>query len=503
MLETAPPINYNRSLLKPNYHRLGTGGSTNPFIDVPDSIYALSRLSILVFLCFLVWFGYSTKEVAPNLHLRIAACVLYTLVTTAPLWIRFKGIGLVHPLYLLAAKDFLREVVPNIRIWAQGIEFHSAMSGMSPAKISFLQVELMLLGSFAGLATFAGYFATRGIKWSFIRFRDKQSLTLTAGIFAWLISCASLYLLIDLSGGLEEHLKNISVGDQHRIYVKDIRFGSIYTVLAGIFMVAPALWLLAGKRSPLPNPLFWIISISGIAGSYLAQGRRTPVVQSTIILLACWILRTRQIAIGRMLMIGLLAFLSVGILGEFRRSNWTKSRSVNFEAFTEANINQAFTKSFGELEGQRSGGPTMIIIAKVPEQVPYLLGRNYFNYINRFIPRMIWRDKPQGIGIECARVFYHRTNSGGVPAGEIGEAYWSGGIIGVAIAFFIWGIILKCIGNFFVKFRFSAFASLVYLITLTKLGPSENGFRAWLYMIGPALLILGSMGIFSFNFKRR
>ena len=151
----------------------------------------------------------------------------------------------------------------------------------------------------------------------------------------------------------------------------------------------------------------------------------------------------------------------MGILGDFRRSNWTRGSQVNFSAFTETDIASAFESSLNEIEGRKLASPLYPIVARVPSEVPFKYGTNYVAYFNRFIPRRLWPDKPRGIGLECAEVFYGRSNSGGVPPGRLGEAYWSGGFVGVAIVFFVWGHLLKSFGNFFVRFRGSTIATLL------------------------------------------
>ena len=239
-----------------------------------------------------------------------------------------------------------------------------------------------------------------------------------------------------------------------------------------------------------------------MAAGYLVSGRRTGAITNIIALVACWIVRRRSLAVGRVVLIGLLAFLFIGMIGEFRRANRRLGKPVNFDAVTEASFTDAVTQSWVEIESRRESGAIYPIIAKVPDKVRYRYASIYLSYFNRFSPRLIWPNKPRGVGIECAYVFFGRRNSGGIPPGGIGEAYWSAGMVGVTVVYLFWGLILRCIGNFFVRFRGSSVATLLYLATLTKLGPSEPQFRAWLHLIVPALLILGCAGIVRIKFKK-
>jgi hypothetical protein len=135
-----------------------------------------------------------------------------------------------------------------------------------------------------------------------------------------------------------------------------------------------------------------------------------------------------------------------------------------------------------------------LILENVPDNVPFLYGVNYLNYVNRFIPRQIWKNKPRGLATQCAETFYGRVDAGAIPMGAVGEAYWSGGIIAVSIVFFLWGRLLASVGMFFVRFRHSAFACLLYFVTLTQLEPSEQGFAQWIYVVAPACIVLLLVG---------
>lgn len=475
--------------------------NANPFIEVTDSIYMLARLSIFLYLIAAVFIGITSRDAAPNQGLRLLTLTISTLVTTLPLWFRIKGMGLLHPLYLLSALSFLKASLPGLAYSAIGLKFHGALPGASPNQISMLQIQVVALGAVSTVFMYLGYAATRGNRWTFIKFNQQDQRLILGSIAALIVGAVSLWLLMDLSGGFFEHLKNISRGQKARVWVKDGKYASIYGNLVLLVLVAPALWILMKKRS-LYNPLLWLLCFNAVASGYLISGRRTAALTNVIALVACWVVRRRSLAVGRMVLIGLLVFLFVGLVGEFRRSNWHTSH-INYDALTESSFQQALARSWEEIESRRVGGAIYAIVSQVPKKHPYRYATIYLSYFNRFIPRLIWPNKPRGVGIECAYVFFGRVDSGGIPPGGLGEAYWSGGIFGIAIVFFIWGVLLRCIGNFYAKFHTSSVAVLLYLATLTKLGPSEPQFRAWLYLVVPAVAMLTLAGIVRFNSGRK
>jgi len=189
-------------LLKGSQNRLGGADNSNPFVEVPSSIYVLPRLSIAIYIGFLIYFALSARDAAPNLHFRLPAVILGVLVATAPLWLPFKGIGVLHPLYLLAALSFVRVALTKIRVSAIGLDFHGALPSYSPDTIYMLQVWIIMIGSLATLCTFAGFYSSRGnsariqnerlTKMKFSPCRNDRSIPskVQHPIFAWPFDCA-------------------------------------------------------------------------------------------------------------------------------------------------------------------------------------------------------------------------------------------------------------------------------------------------------------------------
>lgn len=483
-----------RTALQP---RVSSGKTTNPYVDISKRLSHAAMFVVAAYLIMLFLFAATSDQPAPLIGVRMLVVSLYVVVSTSPMWMRWQGIGLFHPLYMLAVYGFLKNTLPNAKSLADGVAYHPALRGMSATDISELHIQVMLLKTLSWICIFVGFRAVRGVKWKVIGFRDHNRLLALGAAVSFLIGCIALYFLIGLSGGFSEHLKNITRGHSNKVWVGDAELASIYAILAKLTIVAPAVWILVGKR-PFYNPGLWALIIVAVMTGFLINGRRSGLLVAVVVLVACWVWKRRSIALGRLALIGIVMFATVGMLGEFRRSNWSGGE-VNFESLQTTDIEATFYKSFEELESRREGGAIYPIVALVPKEVPFLLGKNYFNYINRFIPRVIWKNKPRGVGIDCARIFYHRPNAGGIPPGQLGEAYWSGGLVGVILVFCLWGALLKSIGNFFVRFNDSPTACMLYLATIGTLGPSEPEFRAWLYLAAPIIIVLTVVGVIRFS----
>lgn len=471
----------------------------NPFVEVSDSVLLLARIVIATTLVYGWGIGLFGEGAAPNKILRLFCFTFYLGVQTLPLWWKLPKMGILHPLFLISAYSFMKDMIPSLSLSVLGLSFHPFMPSVGPSGLSIIHIQVMLLYATSLIFTYLGYYSSVGIKWKFIRFRGDRSVLVGTGIICFIVGLTAFYLLTELSGGFYLHLKNIARGSTAKLWVQDATNASTYVTLCRLLTIPPALWMLAGKKNPVVSPGFWLTAITALSVGYLTAGRRSGMIGVVVILVACWILRSKKVAIGRLGVIWTLLFLSIGILGEYRRTNWDGSSRVNTEAFSDTTLTDAFKKSMGELQGRKSNAPIYLIVDRVPYQVPYLYGSNYLAWASRFIPRRFWPEKPVGYATQCAEVFYGRYNSGAIPMGAVGEAFWSGGWFIIPIVFLIWGRCLRSIGNFFLRFRHSAFACLLYFLTITRLQPDELGFGGWVYMVIPTCAILMLMGEIKFG----
>jgi hypothetical protein len=457
------------------------------FIRVPVSLTNLLRMYLLVFIGGFGCLTLLSTDAAPYTAERFTLSTVYILVATLPLWFGDQRIGLLHPLFVTSAMSLVRGITPNFTIFSLGFSKHVALPDLPADTISSIHLQVLTLQTLAVMCVYIGYACSRGNSWRAISFTEKKSLAYLAGGLTFSASIIATYLLVDLSGGIESHIKNITRGNSSKIWARDPEFASVYMSLVSLGVVAPTLIIIYKKRFHL-NPIFWITAIAAIATGFLANGRRSGILLPILVMGSSWIMQRRSVPIIHTAAIVVGIFFSVGLIGEFRRSNWSDG-DVNYDAFANFDISRGLSLSLEEMQSRRQSSPIYAIVALVPSKVDYTPS-NYASYLYRFVPRLLWKDKPRGVGISCAEVFYGKYGSGGIPPGALGEAYWAGGLLGVVVVFTLWGSVLKSLSTFYLSFRRFWPASLIYLATVTILGPSEPQFRAWLFLILPTILAM-------------
>jgi|GEM_PF-4815494 len=463
------------------------------FVEVPRFARLIARSMVILYFVVLVLLAMLSDGMPLLTAGRVAAVGLMLILSCWPLLFSMPGVGFLHPLYFLSAYGFVKGTLLDLPGYAFGLETHPALPTLRPFEIGKLQIEAILLDALAWLMIYAGFRIAKGFSWRSLQFHEKPQLEFWGAVLAYILGMLSFVLLVQVSGGFEQHLKNIARGMDAKVFVGNPQFASTYAFLVTLTMIAPALLLLK-KRDAARRPLFWLLALSSSVLLLLVNGRRSAILRPTLLFLTCWVHRNGRLPIFSMVVIAIVLLLSIGVVGEYRRSNWSSpSNRVNFDAVTDLNLEQAFQLSLGEIQTRREGGPIYPIIYRVPSEIPFLYGMNYFDYIKRFTPRILWPTKPRGIGVDCARTFYGVTYA--IPPGPLGEAYWSGGPLGVAIVFFLWGMLLKSLFKFFLRFHQSSIACLLYLMTLAMLTPDETGFRSWSFLFVPTVSLLFATGM--------
>ena len=242
----------------------------NPFVEISESIQLLARLAIFITIAFAWWVGLSDRDSTPYPTARLVMFTVYTAIQTLPLWYRLPGVGLLHPLYIISAYILLKGTIPSLSQTAIGYRNIPGLPTMSSQGVAILHMKVVGLYFLAQIFTYFGFFTGRGIRWNFIEFRNKQNVVTYFMIASLVIGLVSFWLLIDLSGGLYPHLKNITRGNAAKNWVKDASNASIYATLCGLIVLPPGFMMLVGKK-PGFNPAFWALTATSISVSYLTQ----------------------------------------------------------------------------------------------------------------------------------------------------------------------------------------------------------------------------------------
>jgi len=202
------------------------------------------------------------------------------------------------------------------------------------------------------------------------------------------------------------------------------------------------------KRWLIPDVVGGLIC-SGIFLIFLAQGGgRRLVIDIVGAALITYILVNRHKIKARHLVVALFVVAATGYAANYMLYARTRgfAEAVDQEKIsTELRVDDNFW-SLGE------------VINAIPNEHPYVyLGMVTYVAV-RPIPRVFWPDKPVGPGFDLAEhlgradVLYSTT--------VIGESYFSGGLIGVAIA----GLVFGFLANFWSKFLASVRSGVGYAV---------------------------------------
>jgi len=201
-------------------------------------------------------------------------------------------------------------------------------------------------------------------------------------------------------------------------------------------------------------------------------------------------LRFKKIPFGRAVILSLFGLIMLGVLGEFR----SQSRGaeglgdIQLELGLVGGAEQGVDSLVG-YAGRSSG--LYAILGLVPHQVDYLYGRSYLSIPAAPIPSRIWADKPMAGGRLTGWLIFGRDIAGGgVPPGNIGEAYWNFGIPGVILVMFLFGIVLRWVAAFYEANNGAGWIVILYVVSLFSLQPNSVSFYSWLHAIVPAIFFL-------------
>lgn len=411
----------------------------------------------------------------------IPALVLLVALNLVPLvWYRAEY-GWFHPL-IFGALMFFVELMRGFSAYARGLPLHVALPDYDQARLAGLVAYELLLGALGLLAYYAGFFLAPRPGVPQLHFAPPRHLRLKA---LAVIALASAVFLVFLSrrGGLESHIlswggsRHASVGGEH--YWIQIARWSLY---AGL------IWL-ALERRAVRRPLFWASVVAGLSIAFLTTGSRSAVLAPIAMGMMIWMIRERRIAVSKILLFALLALMVINVLGSFRRSTW--EGRVGWEHLTNIQLTEALSAE--EIVSRSTiGSGTLPILERVPDEVGLLYGETYLAVLTMPVPRWLWPDKPGLVGGRVGQIFFNQT--GGVPPGVIGEAYWNFHIAGVLIVFLLLGIFHQWLAALLCRYGREPAAILLYVLILYTFSPTSSGLIGWLVMLAPVLLMLRLFG---------
>ncbi|QDV42302.1 hypothetical protein Enr13x_21470 [Stieleria neptunia] len=466
----------------------------SPFIPIP------MVLRVLLVLIVLIYWGVQTlatlQLAVPNALLLIAGNALVLLGYVLPLWAPRMN-GYFHPVVYISLFTLLMHAIKKTGIQIHGLSTHIALPELGPYELNEVHFFVCVLFFVSQIATIGGYYLGGLLPASsLIKFRQRANSLLVPGVFLWLtIGACSLVLLVLLTGGIKEHILNLARGRSQEVYEGDSSFVGTLQVFTTFALGAAC--VLAATPPKIGRSLFLpFVVISAIVLEYMVSGKRSDPMMAILIIGSVWIVRRQQFSFTLVLVIVLTGFLMLSVGRLFRKANFRGQGSVSTDFLQGESASSLMNNAMTELSSRSGeGGAIYPIVYRVPGEVSMLFGQSYAEFLFRFIPRAIWKSKPNGIGRQCAWVFFGDLK--GIPPGSIGEAYWNLHVPGVIGVFTCWGVFLRVLAETFLRYQTAPGMIAIYVVTLVLLRPDHNGYREWLHLIAPIVLLTFLVGLSS------
>lgn len=238
-------------------------------------------------------------------------------------------------------------------------------------------------------------------------------------------------------------------------------------------------------------------------GICLALGGRGFIFFQVVLLLFLRQQLLGRLGLARLAMLGASILTVLLMLGEIREAIPSLIRGREGEAVStmkeRANVEAVFRRNFPFFKTLTA------LVAEIPERRGYYLGRTYLEALAAPVPRRLWPAKPFGVTSEVnfileGRHFYHsgdlREAQSGVDVRLIDEAYLNFGAVGIALAFFVLGVVVQIFSTFVRRAREDAVSLLLaawafpFVIHYLDGASYSNLLRAFeLLIIGAALAV--------------
>lgn len=473
----------------------------NPFVEIPQ-FQRMFLVGCVVAYCFLLIFlvacdgGFGSS----SRGLLLLSSLALVITVALPLVLKIRSSGFLHPLVLTSAFALQSMVLSRTVLMTQGMRYHAALPSMSVANLDNLIALVNLLMICGYLSKYAGYYSAGKMGLPAIRFSKTPNSLFLPLLLGWFfLGALAMLYIIRASGGINYHLINLNRGHAARVFESGTKLLGACAMITQSTIVIPMLYA-AFRKNGHRSLIFVLLVLASAIMAYLNAGRRSAVLMPACFAIAVWIYKERQLPLVRISLLAVLLFFFLSVGSVWRQSNRRFTNGIDWRFLSGYSVSELAEKSMDELAA-RSGGaaPIFPIIVHVPNRIPYNYFKSYLENFYRVIPRAIWRDKPRGIGIETAEVFYHRIDQGGIPPGEYGEAYWSLGVLGVILVFFGHGVVLRVAGNELLRNPTATGVFVVYTLTVFRLGPDQISFRVWIFSVAPLAVFLMATGLMSFK----
>lgn len=441
-------------------------------------------LYAVVFLAMLVG-TLNLTQGRTDLALVFGAFLLYLVVLILPLIGYRQEWGWFHPLIFMPLWALVTGVPTSLGVFIGGLERHTALPGRTVQELNGLVVKGLLLSALGWLMFYAGYAFVGRKRTAELRFPEPRAILPKILLVAGL-SGVGFLVLMQIAGGMGPLLLQRGIRASERI-AKEM--GGHWHVLVGVLPTACLVWV-ALRPAVVRRPIFWLVFGSGLFLGFAVTGSRSGVIIPIVMLVAIWALRSARMPYLRVLVLGALALAALGILGEFRAE--TRQAETLQDVQLDTGLREGFVRGVEERVGSGSESAALYaILGRVPAEVDFLWGRSYLSIPAAPIPSAIWSGKPDAGGRLSGHLIFGRPEGGGgVPPGNIGEAFWNFHIPGVIVVMFLWGMAANWLARFYRENQANGGIVALYVLTLFGLGPNTVAFYGWIHEMIPALVVL-------------
>lgn len=445
----------------------------NPFVSISQS----ARILIVVYFVFWRLLPALATLDAQNLTyagytgaISIVTLCTEFLILLPFLMRRFAGtpIGWLHPLILPTMVGIAFALIRNpaglltpISVWSQAspVLDHILLGGWSDAAVLATQLKINFINLLAIIATYIGFAMVR----SGGNRRTRRHIRINGFKFAVFFVLCLLVVMFFLQqqGGIISHMSTLAGG---RYRMREL--SGHFLVINGFLPYAILLWY-AYQPKALRKPIFLLGFTIAVVLQFIVTGSRSGLFSPVALLLAVWMFHNHRVPAIRALLLGLIAILLLGVLGQVRQSG--RSGVADFSALTEFSVAAAWEMTGEELIARRTG-TDIAVAALVPEQRGFLYGTTYVAALTFWVPRAIWRDKPRGAGAHAAALLFGQSETmdnysgGGFPVNGAAEAYWNFGYLGVIGIFGLFGMVLSAVSRWVCRDPENPYALIALLI---------------------------------------
>ncbi|MBI3247447.1 MAG: oligosaccharide repeat unit polymerase [Deltaproteobacteria bacterium] len=424
---------------------------------------------------------------------------VYQILLLLPLLFYRPSYGWLHPLIFgplfILANGIVRDpdrLLAPLLLFSESFHgelSHIALGGWSEDAVAWAVLKAKLIAVVALVVYYCGFFSTLHPRIPRLAFPQPSSLVpkaLTVIVF----SAVVFVVYMQLQGGINAHMSSWQSG-RFEALAGD---GPIF-VLIQAGLMATLVWV-ALDGTAYHNPLFWVAVLFTVPVGFFVTGSRSGVFYSFVLFLMVWMIRHKKIPQGRIIALGMAAFILIGTLGAVRKS--TFRGEVDWIALADFNLEEMIERTTLDLEARAATSGDLPVIARVPDEVDLLYGQSYVSALLFFIPRALWLDKPRGAGALNGRINFGHT-TGGVPVGAVTEAYWNFHIPGVVVIFFLYGLFHRWLAEMFILYAHRPAMWVLYVLTLFSFVPNSISLVVYFQRMIPTVALLYWMGAFSFD----